>query len=213
MRARATSRVLHPTVVLGTAVGLVGYCLLPWYGLSDNFFTFSWLFDGWPLSDDVAPALFLVLQGQKLWLAPIGVLVLVPLLLWRREKSDPPFGSLLCAAGACGLGYFLLQGFGIGLRGFQWQWLTAIFGELDIRQFGMGWGAVLVGTAFLFLLTTGLAARGAVGGDEFVVGSIGFVIAVVALFIFMPILQMFSSALVTQDGDYSLGVFATKMFS
>ena len=182
-------------------------------GSTDNFFTLSWLFDGWPLSDDVAPALFLVLQGQKLWLAPIGILLLVPLLLWRREKSNPLFGSLLFAAGAAGLGYFLLQGFGIGLRGFQWQWLTAIFGELDIRQFGMGWGAVLVGTAFLFLLTTGLAARGAVGGDEFVVGSIGFVVAVVALFIFMPILQMFSSALVTQDGDYSLSVFIGKLFS
>ena len=138
---------------------------------------------------------------------------MVPLLLWRREKSDPLFGSLLIAVGAAGLAYFLLQGFGIGLRGFQWQWLTALFGELDIRQFGMGWGAVLVGGAFLFLLTLGLAARGAVGGDEFVVGSIGFVIAVVALFIFMPILQMFSSALVTQDGDYSLGVFLGKLFS
>ena len=64
----------------------------------------------------------------------------------------------------------------------------------------MGYGALLVGGAFLFLFTLGLAARGAVGGDVFVVGSIGFVVAVVALFIFMPILQMLASALVTQDG-------------
>jgi iron(III) transport system permease protein len=213
MRARKPLRTLHPTVVLWTAVGLVGFCLLPWYGLSDNFFTLSWLFEGWPLFDDVAPALFLVLQGEKLWLAPIGLLLLIPLLLWRCEKSDPLFGSLLIAVGAAGLFYFLLQGFGIGLRGFQWQWLTSLFGELEIRQFGMGWGAVLVGGAFLFLLTLGLAARGAVGGDEFIVGSIGFVIAVVALFIFMPILQMFASALVTQEGDYSLGVFLGKLFS
>ena len=77
----------------------------------------------------------------------------------------------------------------------------------------MGWGALLVGGAFLFLLTLGLAARGAVGGDDFVVGSIGFVVAVVALFIFMPILQMLASALVTQDGDYSLAVFVAKLFS
>jgi iron(III) transport system permease protein len=213
MRPRKTSRVLHPTVVLWTAVGLVGFCLLPWYGLSTNFFTLSWLLDGWPLADDVAPALFLVLQGEKLWLAPIGFLLLVPLLLWRREKSDPLFGFLLITVGAAGLAWFLLQGFGIGLNGFQWQWLTSLFGELDIRQFGMGWGALLVGGAFLFLLTLGLAARGAVGGDEFVVGSIGFVIAAVALFIFMPILQMFASALVTQEGDYSLSVFLAKLFS
>ncbi|MDQ2704052.1 MAG: iron ABC transporter permease [Pseudomonadota bacterium] len=212
MRAKRTVPALNPTVVLWTAVGLTGYCLLPWYGLSDNFFTFAWLLDGWPLSEEVAPALFLVLQGEKLWLAPMGVLLLAPFLLWKRGKQEPFFGALLVAIGTLGGVYFLLQGFGIGLRGFQWQWLIALFGELDIRQFGMGWGAVLVGTAFLFLLTTGLAARGAVGGDQFVVGSIGFVIATVALFIFMPILQMFASALVTQDGDYSLAVFAQKMF-
>ena len=128
MRARKASRALQPTAVLWTAVGLVGYCLLPWYGLSDNFFTLLWLFDGWPLSDDVAPALFLVLQGEKLWLAPIGILLLAPFLLWGREKSDPLFGSLLVAIGVLGLAYFLLQGFGLGLRGFQWQWLAALVG-------------------------------------------------------------------------------------
>ncbi|MBX3582386.1 MAG: iron ABC transporter permease [Rhizobiaceae bacterium] len=204
---------LHPTLVLWATVGLVGYCLLPWYGLRDNFFTFSWLLDGWPLKGSVAPALFLVLQGEKLWLAPIGILLLVPFFLWGRKKTDPLFGSLLIAVGVVGLAWFLLQGFGIGLRGFSWEWLKAIFGDLKIRQFGMGWGAVLVGTALLFLLTLGLAARGAVGGDEFVVGSIGFVIATVGLFIFMPILQMLASALVTQDGDYSLSVFFQKLFS
>jgi iron(III) transport system permease protein len=213
LRARQNAPALHPTVVLWTAVGLVGYCLLPWYGLRDNFFTFSWLLDGWPLSEKVAPALFIVLQGDKPWLGPLGLFLLAPLVLWRRKKQEPFFGALLIGVGAAGFAWFLLQGFGIGLRGFEWRWLTALFGEQDIRQFGMGWGAVLTGGAFLFLLTLGFAARGAVGGDEFVVGSIGFVIAAVALFIFMPILQMFSSALVTQDGDYSLAVFAQKMFN
>ena len=69
----------------------------------------------------------------------------------------------------------------------------------------MGYGALLVGGAFLFLFTLGLAGRGAVGGDVFVVGSIGFVVAMVSLFIFMPIVQMLANAMVTQDGTYSLG--------
>ncbi|MET0576867.1 MAG: iron ABC transporter permease [Mesorhizobium sp.] len=213
MRAKAPAGPLHPTLVLWMAVGLVGFVLLPWYGLRDNFFTLGWLFDGYPLEDGVAPAFFLVLQGQKLWLAPLGVLLAAPLLLWGSKKSDPFFGGLLIAVGAAGFAYFLLQGFGIGLRGFQWQWLTALFGELDDRQFGMGWGALLVGGAFLFLFTLGLAARGAVGGDEFVVGSIGFIVAVVGIFIFMPIVQMLGSALVTQEGEYSLPVFFAKLFS
>ncbi len=54
------------------AVGWLGFAVLPWYGLDSNFFTLSWLFDGYPLDSDVAPALFLVAQGQKLWLAPLG---------------------------------------------------------------------------------------------------------------------------------------------
>jgi iron(III) transport system permease protein len=205
--------VLHPTVVLWTAVGLIGYALLPWYGIDGNFFTFGWLFDGYPFDDDAAPAIFLNLRGEKPWLAPLGALLLLPLALAGRRKSEPVFGYVLIAVGLAGGAWFLLQGFGIGLRGFQWQWLNALFGELGDRQFGMGWGALLTGGAFLFLFSLGLAARGAVGGDEFVVGAIVFVVAVVGVFIFMPIFQMLLSAVVTQDGDYSLSVFFTKLLS
>ena len=77
----------------------------------------------------------------------------------------------------------------------------------------MGYGALLVAGAFLFLFTLGLAGRGAVGGDVFVVGSIGFVVTVVSIFIFMPIVQMLANALVTQEGSYSLATFLAKLFS
>ena len=63
----------------------------------------------------------------------------------------------------------------------------------------MGYGALATALAFLFLLTLGIAARGAVGGDVFVVGSIGFVIATVTLFVFVPIVQMLLNAFVTED--------------
>ncbi len=52
----------------------------------------------------------------------------------------------------------------------------------------MGWGALLTATAFLFVLTQGLAAHGAVKGDVFVAGSIGLVVALVAGFILYPTL-------------------------
>jgi iron(III) transport system permease protein len=195
------------------AAGWIGFAILPWYGLDSNFFRLGWLFDGYPFDTDVAPALFLVLQGEKPWLAPLLVLLLAPLTLWQREKSDSAFGYWLMAIGAAGLFWFFAQGFGIGLRGFQFQWLTGTFGELGDRQFGMGYGAMLVAAAFLFLLTLGIAARGAVGGDVFVVSAIGLVVAVVTLFIFFPIFQMLASALVTNEGDYSLSEFAAKLFS
>jgi iron(III) transport system permease protein len=213
VRGQETDWPLHPTLILWMAVGWVGFAILPWYAVDDGLLSFSWLFDGYPLDDDVAPALFLALQGQKLWLAPLGLMLAAPLLLWGRKRSDPLFAPAMIAIGAAGLFWFFFQGFGIGLRGFQWGWLTATFGELDDRQFGMGYGALLVSGGFLFMLTLGIAARGAIGGDEFVVGSIGFVVAVVAVFIFMPILQMLGSALVTEDGTYSLAVFLGKFFS
>ena len=144
MRVRKKQPALHPTVVLWTAVGLVGYALLPWYGIDGNFFAFGWLFEGYPFDGDAAPAIFLNLRGEKLWLAPLGALLLFPLALAGRRKSEPVFGYLLIAVGLAGGAWFLLQGFGIGLRGFQWQWLVALFGELGDRQFGMGWGAVLL---------------------------------------------------------------------
>lgn len=214
MRFRATStHGLHPNVSLWLAVGCIGFCLLPWYGIDDGFFSFEWLFDGYPTDPDYAPALFLIFQGEKTWLAPIALFLLLPLAVWNVPKSSPRFGQLLMIAGAAGFAYLFAQGFAIGLRGWQAEWLTALFGELDDRQFGMGYGALLTAGAFLFLFTLGLAARGAVNGDVFVVGSIGFIIALVTIFVFFPIIQMLSQAVRTEDGGYSLSVFAAKFFN
>ena len=213
MRAGQPAGPLPPAVILWMAVGWAGFAILPWYGLDDGFWGFGWLAAGYPVDGQVAPALFLILQGEKLWLAPFGVLLAAPLLLWGRGKTGSLFGPALILIGAVGFAYVLLQGFAIGLRGWQWEWLGRILGELGDRQFGMGYGALLVSGAFLFLFTLGIAARGAVGGDAFIVGSIGFVITVVAIFIFMPILQMLMSALQTDGGGYSPGAFFAKLFS
>jgi iron(III) transport system permease protein len=194
------------------AVGWVGFALLPWYAVEEGFFGFGWLIDGWPLDEDVAPALFLVAQGEKPWLAPLGLLLLLPLLAWNRPKADPAFGRLMVLVGAAGLAWLLAQGFAIGLRGWQFAWLERLAGPLDARQFGMGYGGLMTALAFLFLLTLGIAARGAVGGDVFVVGAVGFVVATVSLFVFMPIAQMLLNALVTDEG-YSLAAFGERLFS
>ncbi len=213
MRQRTEFDTLHPAVILWMAAGLAGFVLLPWYVVDDGFFSLSWLMEGYPFEADAAPALFLALQGKKLWLAPLGLLLLAPALLWGRRKNDPVFGYLLIAVGAAGLAWFFAQGFAIGLRGWNFAWLNDLAGKLEDRQFGMGMGAVFTGAAFLFLLTQGIAARGAVGGDNFVIGSIGLVVALVVLFIFMPIVKMLFSALITDEGGYSVVSFAGKFLS
>ncbi len=202
--------------------------MLPWYVLEDGFWSFEWLFDGYPLDTDYAPALALILQGEKLWLAPVVIFLMLPVfggIIGSRSQSvagtgqsglstqpgaDTTRANLLLIAGIAGLSWLAIQGYGIGLRGWNFDSLTQLFGPLDDRQFGMGFGALFVTGTFLFYLTTGIAGRGAVNGDVFVVGAIGLVIALVALFIFFPIVQMLSSALRDNEGVYSVGIFASK---
>ncbi len=190
--------------------GWVGLALLPWYGVED-FLTFSWLAEGWPLDPDLAPAAVLVAKGEKLWLAPLLLALAAPLMVLGRAKSDPVHARILIAAGGFGFAWLVAQGLGIGLRGFTAPWLEALFGPLGERQFGMGYGALLTASAFLFLFTQGIAARGAVGGDVFVAGAIGGVIAVVAIFVFFPIARMLMAAFVSDEGRLSIGVFAAKV--
>lgn len=207
---------INRTVAIWLVVGLAGFCVLPWYMLEDGLWSFEWLFDGYPWDSDYAPALFLVLQAEKLWLAPLLLFVALPLLVvvFKNQSVDATrrLSSLLCFAGGSGLAYLLLQGFAIGLHGWNADLLTQLFGDLGDRQFGFGYGAILVALSLLFFLTTGIAARGAINGDAFIVGAVGFVVALVGLFLLLPVLNMLSSALQDNDGAYSFGIFLSKFF-
>ena len=152
MRGVAPDKTAHPALIFWIIAGWVGFCLLPWYGIEDGFFTFEWLIDGYPFDEDYAPAIFLIGQGEKLWLAPLLIPMIASLLVLKRSKSDPNYARILILSGAVGFGYLILQGFGIGIRGFTFDWLKALFGDLGDRQFGMGYGALLVASSFAKLL-------------------------------------------------------------
>ncbi len=211
MHQSTSDKTANPVLIFWIVAGLVGFCLLPWYGVED-FFTFEWLVDGYPLDADYAPGAFLVGQGEKLWLAPLVVPLLMPLLVLGRRKTDPIYGKILILAGALGFGWLIIQGFSIGIRGWNFDWAKALFGDLGDRQFGMGYGALICASSFLFIFTQGIAARGAVNGDVFVVSSIGGVIVIVSVFVFFPIAKMLTAAFITDDGGYSAGVFLSKFF-
>ncbi len=168
--------------------------------------------DGYPFDEDYAPAAFLIAQGEKLWLAPMLVPLLLPLLVLRKRKTDPLYAKILLASGAFGFAWLIAQGFGIGIRGWTFQWLTDLFGPLGDRQFGMGYGAMILATSFLFLFTQGIAARGVINGDVFVVSAIAGVIVIVTTFVFFPIAKMLIAAFITEDGGYSVTVFTSKFF-
>ena len=211
MRQTTTEKTTHPALIFWIVAGWVGFVLLPWYGVEDFWFM-EWLTDGWPLDTDYAPALFLLLQGEKPWLWPVLPALAAPLLVMRRPKTDPLYAQILLAAGGFGFAWLIAQGLGIGIRGWNAGWLEALFGPLGDRQYGMGYGALIVASAFLFLFTQGIAARGAINGDVFVTGAIGGVIAVVTIFVFFPIAKMLLAAFVTEEGGHSVVVFLSKFF-
>ena len=208
----STKTLSQPTLILWILVGWVSFLLLPWYLIDGGLFSGQWLVDGYPFDKNYAPAAFLIMQGEKLWLTPLLIPLIMPLFAFKREKSDPLYAQILILTGAIGFSWLIIQGFSIGIRGWNYEWLSALFGKLDGRQFGMGYGGLFLASSFLFLMTQGIAARGAINGDVFVVGAIGFVLAIVGAFVFFPIVNMLMSAFITEDGSYSFIVFASKFF-
>ena len=200
---------MNRTVALWLATGWVGYAVLPWYAADDGFWRFAWL-AVYP-DAETAPAAVQALTYGRVWLLPLGLCLLAPVAVIGRRKTDPTVGRLLALAGGCGLAFMLAQGFAIGLHGWSWPALEALFGPLGDRQIGMGYGALLVASAFLFLFTTGLAARGYVNGDAFVVGSIGLVVALVAAFVFFPVVEILVSAVQDNRGNFAPTLFFAKL--
>jgi iron(III) transport system permease protein len=203
---------MNRTVVLWLAIGWLGFAVLPWYAIDDGFWSLAWL-DGYPVDIDYAPGILQVFSHDRWWLWPIGLALIGPFAIAGRQITHPWTAPILIASGGFGLAYTVLQGFAIGIPGWEFAFLEATFGELRDRQFGMGYGAALVCTAFLFFLTTGIAARGVIKGDVFVVGSIGFVIALVAAFIFFPVLRILISAVQDNDENFAPLLFFDKFLS
>ena len=201
---------MNRTVLLWFVVGWIGFLILPWYVIEDGFWGLEWVLDGYPFDTDYGPAWAHLLEGEKVWLAPIPLFLLLPLLTRGRIKTDPLYSKILIISGLGGLSYIITQGFIVGIAGWEYTSLESLFGPLGQKQYGLGYGAMLVSSAFLFFATQGIAARGAVNGDVFVVSSIGFIVAIVGAFIFFPVSQILISALQDNEGVYSLGVFLEK---
>lgn len=194
-------------------IGWVGFLIAPWYILEDGFWSFVWLTDGYPTDMDYASAILQGLLGDRVWLLPLIVPLLFPLRALVLSKGDERYSRCLIISGACGLAYLLIQGFAVGVSGWQYEGISDLLGVLEQHQYGMGYGAVLCGLSFLILLTTGLAAAGFLKGDVFVTSSIGLIIALVGLFVFYPVAQVLFSAFINNDGFFAPLVFFEKLSS
>jgi iron(III) transport system permease protein len=119
---------------------------------------------------------------------------------------------VLLWAGLLGIVAIAAQGWFIGVRGWSYDWLTQVFGELDDRQFGIGWGGCVAFASFVVLTTTGLAFRGRFGGDRFVAGAVGLLVASILLFTVWPVLTILGQALSAPAGQTMGAMFLERFF-
>ena len=190
--------------LLWIGVALVALVLAPWYmepvdGSEPGF----WLTR---IIHPLQSALAVGFSGRA-WL----LLPLLPALAALRPGEDGPAARWLTWCGLLGLALVLGQGFAIGLKGWSFDTLGAIFGATGIKQGGMGTGGFVALAAFLMLTCIGLAGQGWCRGDTFVVSAIGWVIGLIALFVFMPVLTILASAFQDNAGHLAPALFYQKI--
>ncbi|MGW1423578.1 ABC transporter permease [Bradyrhizobium manausense] len=196
---------MRPSTRLALLFGWLGYALVPWY-LPEG-----WDLAGYPFGR-AGTALALATSGAAPWLWPIGIALLATTLFAVRAETSFS-GRALVTAGLCGLVAFFAQGFAVTLPDQGIPWLAALLGGAGAAQPGMGFGALLTLFALLLLLCHGLAYRGFCRGDLFTTSTIGVVVLLIGLFIFLPVATILRSALVDADGNWALGEFAGRLFS
>lgn len=193
-------------------VGLVAYALLPWYAVEDGLFDPA-LLPFYPADFELGPAPWQIVLFGRWWLAAIVAPLVAPLAVIRRPRSDPLATRVWIASGVAGLVVGLGQGFLIGPLGWGIEAFDTWFGPIGLAQYGMGAGALVVHTVFVLYITNGLAARGFVRGDAFVVGALGVIVASVFVFVFYPVATILVRAFERPTGGLSVLVFLENLAS
>ncbi|MBK4217133.1 iron ABC transporter permease [Paracoccus caeni] len=184
-------------LILGAAAALL---ILPWYRVRSGFFGFGWLEDVIS-TPDLWPGLVQAVIGRwQVW----PVLLLVAATIWLRiaTPSGAKRGRTMIWIGALGLIWLAVEGLSVGTRGWNWGLLEATFGEAA-GQPAFGAGAIILGLFFTCMISFGNAERGALKGDAFILTAISILILLVGVFVFYPIMSIFTGAFQDFDGSFT----------
>ena len=183
------------------ALGIAAFLVLPWYRIDDGFFGFGWL-AGFPFEEKAAPGIAQIFGYGRLWLAIPALIMLV--VLGARFIGDPQRrGTALSWLGGAGILLLAWQGLAIGNSGWTWTISETLFGAMSNGQPSMGAGAVLTGICFVLIFAFGLADRGVMRGDAFIVSSIALLVLLVVIFVFYPVGSMLIGAFQDFDGSFN----------
>ncbi|EPE97011.1 ABC transporter permease [Rhizobium grahamii] len=194
---------------IALVIAFAALTVLPWYRTEGGFFGFDWLPD-FPGDPSAAPGILQIVSHGRWWLAVIVFFVLLCGIA-RFIRDHTRRGALLAWAGGFGLLLLALQGLAIGFTGWSWTISEMLFGALSDGQPSMGAGAVLVGLVFVAMFSFGLAERGVMKGDAFVVSAIAMLVLLVTVFVFYPIGSMFVGAFQDFDGSFNPSGFLTNV--
>ncbi|TWG65889.1 iron ABC transporter permease [Aminobacter sp. J44] len=184
------------------AAGIIALLLLPWYRIErGGFFGFSWL-GNFPRGSNEAPGLLQATMHGRWWLWVAIALFAVAILIRVASPQSERRGSWLALIGGLGLGFLALQGLAIGFAGWTWMISENTLGPLSTGQPAMGAGAITLSIIFTLIFSFGMAERGALKGDTFVVGAISLLVLLVSVFVFYPLISMFIGAFQDFDGSF-----------
>ena len=191
-------------------IGLAAYVVLPWYAIQDanGLAKVAEVFS----NESAGNGLMHALQWGRGWLWG-GVAGLALAAVAASMPAGKRQGAVLLLGGALGLLVLLGGGFSIGARGWSYEWMNQAWGELDIRQFGFGWGAFVVLTSLMVLFAFGLARRGFFKGDLFVAAAVMGCASLLALFIVYPVTKALAGAFFTEDDQLQLSAIIGRVFN
>ena len=189
------------------ALAVVGFVALPWHMSDDGVLDSAWLTDG-----AASTGLFTAIAGQW-WLAPVALALAAIAALQLAASLTPVRRAKLCAlTAAAALFWIAVQGLIIvrsGPRLFE----TILTSDAALMgQPGMGAGAAVCALSLLFIATISLSQSGKGQGDAFVVSTIGLIVALVAIFVFFPVVHILIRAFEV-DAGYSLAEFFPRFLS
>lgn len=190
------NRRLYSTLI----TAILSFLLLPWYRQEEGFYSFNWI-SGVLTGDESASGLVQMIAHGKFWL----VLVPVILALWVYAAAMPTVSKtrskILVNSAIAGLVLLAIQGFAISWTGWSWGFLSSILPQVSGQE-PFGAGAVVFGLSTVAVFSFGLAERGVMKGDAFVIGAISFLVVMVATFVLYPVLSMFAGSVQDFDGAF-----------
>lgn len=197
---------------LWPALGLLFATIFPWFMMQDGLLSLSSITPifGGKGGSEAGNAWVQALSQNRFW-------ILIPLLgltccFFVSFIADRVLrGKALLATTASTLLLTFFSAFSIGLQGWYFETLTTLFGPLKLGQFGLGWGGALTYLCLLFTLGLGLGRLGYFRGDTFVSSAVVVCVALLALFIILPIFKMVGRAFYDDGGSLSLSAFVARL--